>query len=131
MKAVEFVSVMQRFLPYAHERWVLHSVAYGELPLPPVYALQLVDELVKLRIPIMGLDGWEYTNDGSYVVETFVYFSVGDDVLASDDAVERSAMLVKDYIQTQLPKDIPLVAFTLDLSDEFINEARELLLKPP
>jgi hypothetical protein len=108
--------LMNSYRSFGPPGWREAPLLRGEIPLHPPDAIRLADDLEVLGIPIMGLDGWSYTLDGQYVFETLFHYYVGDDVLSSPDAVQRSVSLIKEFIATQLPDHIPLVAFTLQMT---------------
>lgn len=108
--------VLARYHNLAPPGWREDNWLPGEIPLLPIDAVRLADEVGALGIPIMGVTGWSYTGDTeSAVFERPGGYYVGDKILSDDDAVAHSLALVKKYITTGLHPLIHRVALNLDL----------------
>lgn len=93
----------------------------GELLLPSDVALRLLDDLERVAVPIMGLDGWRWIDQArGWVVQALaIDLTVADAILHGEHPATASAAVIRAYITEQLPPDTPLVSFTLDIPPEW------------
>ena len=86
-------------------------------------ALEIVDELEKMGVVIMGITGWYEAGPphaaGRAVEDLGLDPYVGDEIMRSPDAVHLAAAFVRDYIQHQFKPDTAYVSFTLGIPTEW------------
>ena len=97
----------------------------GEFLLPPQIMIEFIEDLSNAGVLIYGCDLWRYLDPNKDPNRVISLLGAGLD-LTSDEfkkeefSIERNAVLVKSFIENQLPDDAELVSLTTDI-DEFIN----------
>src|SRR5574340_574783 len=89
----------------------LGLVKGGELLLQPDLIIPFLDEISKEHVLINGCDLWKYVDssrDPDRIVQLLDGYLIPDNY---GDSVEGSAILVKRYLENNLPKDIDFISF--------------------
>src|SRR5690349_16373611 len=107
---------MNEKLPQLMGKYAKQGITKGKLILlRPNDALQFVDELETIGVPILGIELWYYVKleDKDVIAENPVGPDFSD-LLSQENAVQKSVALAKDYIGRNLPEKTAFVSFVLD-----------------
>jgi hypothetical protein len=88
---------------------VVHGSA---LLLRPIDALRLLQQLAELRILVTSCNCWRYVNGG--VVQDYLEYSPLESIPLLELTPEQSALMIADFLATELPPNIDLVSFYFD-----------------
>ena len=112
-----FTQLIHKYLPKA----ILKG---GELLLPPKVAIDFAEEIAAIGIVIEGVDGWKLldASTSKAVQDLSVDFYVGDHVLSNQNAGQTSYLMVKEFLEYQLDKSVPLVSLILDVPDFWLED---------